>query len=90
MGFVNDSTFANCAGERVRARAGPRHENDGHGLVPGGTRPRSSGSARASARGLTCRWRAPADTGGMLRTVNALARALGFVWLGLLAFLIAP
>ena len=26
----------------------------------------------------------------MLRTVNALARALGFVWLGLLAFLIAP
>jgi len=26
----------------------------------------------------------------MLRTVNALARALGFAWLGLLAFLIAP
>ncbi len=26
----------------------------------------------------------------MLRTVNALARAFGFVWLGLLAFLIAP
>ena len=26
----------------------------------------------------------------MLRTVNALARALGFVWLGLLAFLVAP
>ena len=26
----------------------------------------------------------------MLRTVNALARAVGFVWLGLLAFLIAP
>jgi hypothetical protein len=26
----------------------------------------------------------------MLRTVNALARALGFIWLGLLAFLIAP
>ena len=26
----------------------------------------------------------------MLRTVNALARVLGFVWLGLLAFLIAP
>ena len=26
----------------------------------------------------------------MLRTVNALVRALGFVWLGLLAFLIAP
>src|SRR5580698_5672892 len=26
----------------------------------------------------------------MQRTVNALARALGFVWLGLLAFLIAP
>ena len=26
----------------------------------------------------------------MLRPVNALARALGFVWLGLLAFLIAP
>jgi signal transduction histidine kinase len=26
----------------------------------------------------------------MLRTVNPLARALGFVWLGLLAFLIAP
>jgi signal transduction histidine kinase len=26
----------------------------------------------------------------MLRMVNALARALGFVWLGLLAFLIAP
>ncbi len=26
----------------------------------------------------------------MLRTVNALARTLGFVWLGLLAFLIAP
>ena len=26
----------------------------------------------------------------MLHTVNALARALGFVWLGLLAFLIAP
>ena len=26
----------------------------------------------------------------MLRTVNALARVLGFVWLGLLAFLVAP
>ena len=26
----------------------------------------------------------------MLLTVNALARALGFAWLGLLAFLIAP
>ena len=32
----------------------------------------------------------PADTGDMPRTVNWLARVLGFVWLGLLAFLIAP
>jgi len=32
----------------------------------------------------------PADTGGMPRTVNWLARTLGYVWLGLLAFLVAP
>src|SRR6516164_8528504 len=32
----------------------------------------------------------PADTGDMPRTVNWLARVLGFVWVGLLAFLIAP
>src|SRR6516165_3490366 len=30
--FVSDSTLANCAGERVGARAGPRHENDRHVL----------------------------------------------------------
>ena len=32
----------------------------------------------------------PADTGGMLRTVNWLARVAGFAWLGFLAFLLAP
>ena len=32
----------------------------------------------------------PADTGDMPRTVNWLARVLGFAWLGLLAFLLAP
>ena len=36
------------------------------------------------------RFALPADTGDMPRTVNWLARVLGFVWLGLLAFLIAP
>ena len=36
------------------------------------------------------RFALPADTGGMPRTVNWLARVLGFVWVGLLAFLIAP
>jgi signal transduction histidine kinase len=30
------------------------------------------------------------DTGAMLRTVNWVARALGFAWLGVLAFLISP
>jgi hypothetical protein len=30
------------------------------------------------------------DTGDMLRTVNWVARALGFAWLGVLAFLISP
>ena len=58
-------------------------------LVPGGTRTGSRVSP-GSARGLTCRCRAPADTGGMPRTVNWLARTLGYVWLGLLAFLVAP
>src|SRR5215813_3400074 len=90
VGFVSDSTFVNCAGERVGARAGPRHENDAGALVPGGTRAGPGGSARASALGLTCRFRALADTGGMSRTLNWLARTLGYVWLGLLAFLIAP
>src|SRR5215467_2783427 len=32
----------------------------------------------------------PGDTGDMPRTVNWLARVLGFAWLGLLAFLLAP
>jgi signal transduction histidine kinase len=32
----------------------------------------------------------PGDTGGVLRTVNVLARAAGFAWLGVLAFVLAP
>src|SRR5215831_2181311 len=90
VSFVSDSTFANCAGERVGARAGPRHENDAGALVPGGTRAGPGQSAQASAHGLTCRSRVPADTGGMPRTLNWLTRTLGYVWLGLLAFLVAP
>src|ERR1700733_279693 len=55
-------------------------------LVPGGTR----ADRRVSAHGLTCLGRPAADTGGMQRKVNWVARALGFVWLGLFTFLIAP
>src|SRR5262249_57725991 len=36
------------------------------------------------------RWGGPRDTGGVPRRPNGLARTLGYVWLGLLAFLIAP
>ncbi len=32
----------------------------------------------------------PADTGGMLRTVNWTARILGFAWITVLAFVVAP
>ena len=42
------------------------------------------------ALALPCTLARPGNTGDMLRTVNWLARVLGFVWLGLLAFLLAP
>jgi signal transduction histidine kinase len=32
----------------------------------------------------------PGDTGAVLRTINLLARAAGFAWLGVLAFVLAP
>jgi signal transduction histidine kinase len=32
----------------------------------------------------------PGDTGAVLRTINVLARAAGFAWLGVLAFVLAP
>src|SRR5215472_6977021 len=51
-----------------------------------GTRP----ARRASAHRLTCWYHDRRDTGIMLRTVNWVTRALGFAWLGLLAFLLAP
>src|SRR5215831_18185204 len=89
VGFVSDSTFANCAGERVGARAGPWHENDAGALVPGGTRPALASQPAISPR-ADVPFPRPADTGGMPRTVNWLARTLGYVWLGLLAFLVAP
>src|SRR5215469_2743831 len=36
------------------------------------------------------RFAEPGDTGTMLRTVNWLSRALGFAWVGVLAFVLAP
>jgi signal transduction histidine kinase len=41
-----------------------------------------------AAAGYRLAW--PADTGGMPRTVNWVARFLGYVWIGLLTFLLVP
>jgi signal transduction histidine kinase len=41
-----------------------------------------------AAAGYLQAW--PADTGGMPRTVNWVARFLGYVWIGLLTFLLVP
>ena len=43
------------------------------------------GQPRADVRGPR-----PADTGGMLRAVNWTARILGFAWITVLAFVVAP
>jgi signal transduction histidine kinase len=61
--------------------------------VSGPRSPRSLGALLApaghgGARRPRFAW--PPDTGRMPRTVNWLARAVGFAWLGPLAFLIAP
>ncbi|MDR2987794.1 MAG: histidine kinase, partial [Nocardiopsaceae bacterium] len=71
-----------------------------HGLVAGMRMQDSSwyqwvpGRARRVSPGFSPRadvsLPGPPDTGGMLRTVNGLARVLGFAWLGVLAFVIAP
>jgi signal transduction histidine kinase len=67
----------------------------------GSADPGRQARAISGPRALTCLvippadWRQPSlawpgNTGNMLRTVNWLARGLGYAWVGLLAFLIAP
>jgi signal transduction histidine kinase len=51
---------------------------------------RYQGRPRRPAPGLTRGTACRADTGGMLRTVNWVARGLGFAWLCVLAFVLAP
>src|SRR5579862_4095725 len=86
--FADGSTIAACARLRIGARAGPGHEprrGPWYRAVPGP----AAGWVRGPARGLTRGPGWPADTGGMLRTVNHVARGLGFVWVGVLAFVLA-
>jgi signal transduction histidine kinase len=51
---------------------------------------RYQGRPRRPAPGLTRGTACRADTGGMLRTVNWVARGLGFAWLCVTAFVLAP